>query len=105
MGSWLTNNHTVFSGDLPKIGIRPTEQGIPFEDLNACGRQLKWGYSAFEDTTAVMAGIKDKMLHPNPETRKIYAELYENYRQLYRTFGQGTLDTMHRLRALRQGSQ
>ena len=61
----------------------------------------KGGYDTFKEAASKMAHIKDKIYYPNKENREIYNKLYAEYKRLYDTFGRGTLDTMKKLREIR----
>jgi L-ribulokinase len=45
------------------------------------------GYDTFDDAQSAMAGVKSKSFKPDPENRKVYAELYRLYHVLHDAFG------------------
>jgi len=59
------------------------------------------GYDTFKEAASKMAHIKDKIYYPIKKNREIYNKLYTEYKRLYDTFGRGTLDTMKKLRKIR----
>lgn len=61
----------------------------------------RWGFNSFKDATAAMAHIKDNIYRPNLLNHDVYKKLYTEYKKLYKTFGQGTLDTMKKLRGMK----
>ncbi len=61
----------------------------------------KGGNATFTEATKAMAGLKDKIYVPNPAAHAVYKKLYEQYLNIYQTFGQGTLNTMRSLREIK----
>ena len=59
------------------------------------------GYDTFKEAASKMAHIKEKIYYPIEENRKIYEKIYTEYKRLYDAFGRGTLDTMKKLREIR----
>jgi L-ribulokinase len=59
------------------------------------------GYDTIIEAAERMARLKDESYRPNPATRPVYDELFEEYRRLHDYFGRGDNDVMKRLKALR----
>ena len=59
------------------------------------------GYDTFKEAASTMAQIKDKVFYPIEKNQNIYKKIYEEYKRLYDIFGRGTLETMKRLREIR----
>ncbi|UCE99432.1 MAG: ribulokinase [Planctomycetota bacterium] len=45
------------------------------------------GYDNFADAQAAMCGVKERTYKPNPESNKVYQQLYSLYKQLHDAFG------------------
>jgi L-ribulokinase len=63
------------------------------------------GYDTFGEAIAAMGGVKEVEYVPNAEASAVYRRLYAEYQRLYQTFGQGTNDVMHRLRAIKREAE
>ena len=59
------------------------------------------GYDSFKEASAVMAHIKEKIYIPNESNHTVYKKVYTEYKKLYEAFGSYTLDTMKKLREIR----
>lgn len=60
------------------------------------------GFASYGEATQAMARVKEGTFSPDSEKHAIYQEVYSLYSELYDAFGRGALNTMHRLRELRQ---
>jgi len=67
----------------------------------AAGPQ-KGGYESIVDSAAAMAGLKDHVYAPRADHHRVYQLLYSEYMQLYDDFGRGGLNTMKKLKRLRE---
>lgn len=63
------------------------------------------GHDTFGAAIAAMGGVKEVEYAPNAEASATYRRLYAEYQRLYQTFGQGTNDVMHRLRAIKRETE
>ena len=61
------------------------------------------GYATIEDAAREMGGVDAVSYRPDPESAKVYDELYREYMRLHDHFGRGGSDVMERLRAIRDG--
>jgi L-ribulokinase len=67
----------------------------------AAGPQ-RGGYESIVESAAAMAGVKDYVYTPQAEHHRVYQLLYGEYMQLYDDFGRGGLNTMKKLKRLRE---
>ena len=58
------------------------------------------GHSSLKDAISAMADPCDTVFAPNPEAKKIYDRLYEEYIKLHDYFGRGENDVMKRLKEI-----
>ena len=86
------------SGDLiPSLGFR----GAAIFAAVAAGPQ-RGGYESIVESAAAMAEVKDYVYTPQAEHHRVYQLLYGEYMQLYDDFGRGGLNTMKKLKRLRE---
>ena len=60
------------------------------------------GYDTIFEAAQHMARLQDVVYRPNPAHKRVYDQLYTEYRVLHDYFGRGQNDVMKRLKALRQ---
>ncbi|NDJ52222.1 MAG: ribulokinase [Chloroflexi bacterium] len=58
-------------------------------------------FSDIQSAAEKMGTLKDEVIHPIPENRAVYNQLYAEYKVLYDTFGRGVNDVMKRLKTIR----
>lgn len=66
----------------------------------AAGKE-RGGYSSIVEAARAMAKLKDKVYRPEPESVRVYEELYREYRLLHDYFGRGENDVMKRLKKIK----
>ena len=59
-------------------------------------------YPDIEAAAARMGKLKDEVVTPNLENKRVYDEIYAEYKRLYHYFGRGDNDAMKRLRKIRR---
>jgi L-ribulokinase len=59
------------------------------------------GYRTIADAAREMGGMDETSYRPDPESAKVYDDLYREYLRLHDFFGRGGSDAMKRLRAIR----
>ena len=58
------------------------------------------GYSSIADASRAMTKLADETYSPNTATKKVYDELFAEYKLLHDTFGRGVNDVMKRLKKI-----
>ena len=60
------------------------------------------GFDTIQDAAKVIAKVKETIYRPIPENKKIYDELYAEYKHLHDYFGRGENNVMKRLKDLKK---
>lgn len=62
------------------------------------------GYENITDAAKEMGGVKEETFKPNPDSVRVYEQLYAEYETLYNYFGRGENDVMKRLKNIKKQS-
>ena len=89
-------NRPVITSD----NMQASAAGAAMLGIAAAPKEIT-GYHDLNEITAALGSTGSKIDLPDPAQAEIYDRLYEEYRRLYRYFGEGSNNLMHMLAALR----